>query len=464
MSPTINMSSTAIAINRFGLGKRLNEAHPSDAKKWLLMQFNQYQPSPNAWLNQRKSSDIVADLAIHKMQINQADDAEKKLTKRILKQEVRDDYNAAVNARSMAALETNTPFIERLVHFWSNHFAISAQKPGVIELAGAFELEAIRPYVLGQFKDLLLAVETHPAMLIYLDQVKSTGPNSAIGQKSAARHPDKQRGLNENLAREILELHTLGVRSGYSQIDVTEFARALTGWSVAGNDNNKSTIEGTNGFAYRPAMHEPGSRNLLGKHYAQTEKAQAQAMLLDLAVNPATAKHIATKLARHFVCDNPPDSLINKLAQAFIDSKGALTPVYQALIEAPEAWLATPQKFKTPWEWLISAMRGLGTQANKHHNVAQLLNQLGQPLWKPSSPAGYDDIAASWAAPNALLRRVELAQRLTDTYDNQQDARSLANQLLLGATSQETLSSIKRAESASTGLVLLLVSPEFLRR
>ena len=465
MPPNINLTTASIAINRFGLGMRPDETIPQDARNWLRIQFKQYQALPSAWANQRKGQDIVADLAINKMQINQADDAQKSLAKRFIKQEIRDDYIAAVNFRAASALETNTPFIERLVHFWSNHFAISAQKPGVIELAGAFELEAIRPYVLGNFKDMLLAVETHPAMLIYLDQVKSTGPNSALGLKSAKHHPDKLRGLNENLAREILELHTLGVRSGYSQTDVTEFARALTGWSIAGDNANKQPIiEGANGYAYRPQLHEPGHRTILGKQYSQAENAQAQAILQDLATNPATAKHIATKLARHFVSDNPPDNLINQLAQAFINGNGELSHVYQTLIDAPEAWQMPSVKFKTPWEWLISALRGLKAQTNNRFNIAQLLNQLGQPTWKPGSPAGYDDIAASWAAPNALLRRVEFAQRLASTYTHQEDARNLIVKLLLGTASQETINSISRAESASTGLALLLVSPEFLRR
>ena len=391
----------------------------------------------------------------------------------MFRRNVRDDYIAAVNARTETALTTPTPFVERLVYFWSNHFAVSVQKPAVTDLAGAFEIEAIRPFVLGNFKDMLLAVEKHPAMLLYLDQAKSIGPNSRAAERLAARDPSKKRGLNENLAREILELHTLGVRSGYTQADVTEFARALTGWSVAGdNAKDKNVVEGASGFVFRPQIHEPGSRTIMGKNYVPTNKtspnqAQAEAVLSDLANSPATARHIATQLAQHFVSDTPPSSLIDKLASTFLSSGGNLSSMYHTLIDAQEAWQPTPAKFKTPWEWLISSLRGLNNQGLGRNNldginVAQILNELGQPVWKPGSPAGYDDIADTWAAPNALLRRVEMAQRLAAL--SQIDARVLADKLLLGAISPATLTQISRAESATTGLALLLVCPEFLRR
>ena len=471
MTAIINMSATAIAVNRFGLGVSTNsDPIPNDAKKWLNTQFEQYQAVPSVWANQHKTSAIIADLAQYQMQTRYTSNNDQESVKRAFRRNVRDDYLAAVNARTESALTTAAPFVERLAHFWSNHFAVSVQKPAVTDLAGAFELEAIRPNILGNFKDLLLAVEKHPAMLLYLDQAKSMGPTSRAAERLAARDPSKKRGLNENLAREILELHTLGVRSGYTQADVTEFARALTGWSVAGaNDKDKSAkdknvIEGDNGFAFRPQIHEPNNRMIMGKNYAQANQAQAEAVLNDLASAPATARHIATKLAQHFVRDMPPSGLIDKLANTFLSSGGNLTQVYQALIDAPEAWQPTPTKFKTPWEWLISSLRGLGRSNLDGINIAQMLNELGQPVWKPGSPAGYDDSADTWAAPNALLRRVEMAQRLAAPLGDKLDARTLADKLLLGAISPATLAQISRAESATTGLALLLVCPEFLRR
>ena len=200
MTATINMSATAIAVNHFGLGVSTNsDTIPNDAKKWLTAQFDQYQAVPSAWANQRKTSALIADLAQYQMQTRNTSNNDQESVKRVFRRNVRDDYLAAVNARTESALTTPAPFVERLVHFWSNHFAVSVQKPAVTDLAGAFELEAIRPFVLGNFKDMLLAVEKHPAMLLYLDQAKSIGPNSRAAERLAARDPSKKRGLNENL-------------------------------------------------------------------------------------------------------------------------------------------------------------------------------------------------------------------------------------------------------------------------
>ena len=458
-----NMNAAAIAVNRFGLGARPDDIAPTEPKKWLMNQLSQYQAGAPAWANQAKTSTLLADAANQKKQMANDDAIAKKQAAKRFRRESRSEYVAAVNRRAESALASNTPFVERLVHFWANHFAISVEKAAISDLAGAFELEAIRPHILGNFQDLLLAVEKHPAMLIYLDQAKSIGPNSQAASRMLKKSPDKKRGLNENLAREILELHTLGAGSGYSQTDVTEFARAMTGWSVEGDFvDNKPTD--SNGFAFRPQIHEPGSRVIIGKTYSQTGLTQAEAVLVDLANNAATAKHIATKLARHFVSDKPPESLINKLSQTYLQNKGNLSAVYRALIEANEAWLPEPAKFKTPWEWLISCLRGISKQNLDNINIAQILNQLGQSVWKPGSPAGFDDVAESWAAPNALLRRVEMAQRLAAAMGDKLDARALGEKILVGAISAETKTAISRAESATTALALLLVSPEFLRR
>ena len=464
MANTSNMSPAAIAVNRFGLGARADNTVPNEPKKWLLDQFSQYQAKPASLANQTNTASLIAEYAQQQQEMRKADDAKKKEMKRTFTREVKDTYQDTVSARATVALTSSTPFMERLVHFWANHFAVSIEKPAIADLAGAFEFEAIRPNILGNFKDLLFAVERHPAMLIYLDQAKSIGPNSKAGSRSAEKQPDKKRGLNENLAREILELHTLGVHSGYTQADVTEFARALTGWSIAGMGKDKAINAEANGFVFRPQLHEPGERNMMGKTYSQSGKAQAEAILTDLVHSQATATHLATKLARHFVNDAPPATLVVKLAKAYMANDGDLSKVYRALIEAPESWLTAPTKFKTPWEWLISSLRALGRQNLDNIKIAQILNQLGQQTWKPGSPAGFDDIAATWAAPNALLRRVELAQRLVAPLGDKLDARVLADKVLLGAMSDQTKTAISRSESASTGLALLLVSPEFLRR
>ncbi len=218
---------------------------------------------------------------------------------------------------SRAATAADIGFVERLVWFWSNHFCISADN--IIAMVGPYEREAIRPHVLGRFADLLFAAESHPAMLFYLDNVQSMGVDSIAGI-------NRDKGLNENLAREILELHTLGVRSGYSQTDVASFAKVLTGWTWI------APIEPAHGgeFIFAKRLHEPGEQIVLGKRYAEGAWIKV-AVLADLAHHPATAEHIAQKLARHFVAEEPPPALIDRLAKTFNDSEGDLKEVAKSL-------------------------------------------------------------------------------------------------------------------------------------
>ncbi|MGG1946388.1 DUF1800 domain-containing protein [Trinickia sp. NRRL B-1857] len=460
MTDSPHLSEAAIALNRFGLGARAEEPPPPDAKAWLLAQFDRYDPKPAAWARQPDSESVAQELGAARQQVASGADQDAKLAARkMLREEVRDTYRDAVDARVQSALATDTPFVERLVHFWSNHFAISTEKPQVAALAGDFETEAIRPHVLGRFEDMLLAVERHPAMQVFLDQANSVGPDSRAAMRAEAK--GAKRGLNENLAREIMELHTLGVRTGYTQSDVTEFARALTGWSIVGP---KGVGGAPGSFVFREPMHEPGERTIIGRTYAQDGEAQARAVLHDLAAAPATSKHIATKLARHFAGDNPSAALVGRLAQAFSSSGGDLPTVYRALVASPEPWASRPVKFKTPWDWTLSTLRGLGANEIGGAKAAPILTQLGQPVWRPGSPAGYDDIAASWAAPDALMRRVELAQRIAARLGDRVDARVLAPKLFADSLDPATALAIARAESAQTALALLLVSPDFQRR
>lgn len=511
--------AAAIALNRFGLGARPGDAPPREPKVWLIEQLSAYQPMPAAWSGLPSSVALAADFAQRReqvaaarkaaafadasntkaggvppqavdgqaqgragrgnaidMTVNAATNApantppaaplaDRQQAEKALRADVVSTYRAAVNARVASALVTPTPFVERLVHFWANHFAVSTEKPAVAVLAGAFEAEAIRPHVLGRFEDMLVAVERHPAMQVFLDQTRSVGPDSLAALRAAARDPTRKRGLNENLAREIMELHTLGVRSGYTQQDVTEFARALTGWSVAGSRENPRMAPAQPGtFVFRTALHEPGARIVMGRSYDEPGEQQALAILHDLAASPATARHIAGKLARHFVADNPPQAVVDRLANAFTQSGGDLPTVYRALIDSPEAWSPRAAKFKSPWEWTVSAMRGLGWQDLGTFQAAPLLTQLGEPVWRPGSPAGYDDIAASWAAPDALVRRVEAAQRFAAHASPDLDPRALGQQLFAGTLSEPTAQAVSRAESTSTAIALLLVSPDFQRR
>src|SRR5439155_3361054 len=217
-------------------------------------------------------------------------------------------------------------------------------------------------------------------------------------------------------------------------------------------------------FQFAPVLHEPGVRTIMGKRYDEQGEAQARGVLLDLARSPATAKHLSTKLARHFAGDDPPPALVDRLTRAYLDSGGDLPAVYRALIESPEPWVAKPLKFKNPWEWSVSALRAVGSTDLDPKMAAGVLRQLGQPTWQPGSPAGWDDIAASWAGPDALVRRVEVAQRIAAKAASTVDARALAEKLFPGSLSPATRTAIARAESPAEGLALLLVSPDFVRR
>lgn len=480
------MDLANIAINRFGLGARPGDPAVRDPRHWVVDQLSRYDARPPAIAALPQTPAILGELrdayaerrelrqgqrgtapAQTMTSVDPAMAAQPAATNPNplagLLKPFREDYVAAVGARTGAALISDTPFVERLVHFWSNHFAISVDKARVIGLAGPFEFEAIRPHVLGTFDEMLLAAEQHPAMLMFLDQAQSVGPGSQLGTRAAMRvgAMGQKVGLNENLAREILELHTLGVRSGYSQTDVTEFARALTGWTVGGFGPRMQQADP--GFLFADILHEPGPRTIMNRTYAKQGEAQGSAILADLALHPATARHIATKLARHFSADDPPPALVARLEAAFLASGGDLPTVYRALVEAPEPWSQAFAKFRNPWDWTIAALRATGARSVQPQMVTGLLNQLGQQVWKPGSPAGYDDTAASWAGPDALVRRVEAASRIADR-TSVVDARALGPVLFPGGLSESTGTAIGRAESPGQALALLLVSPEMLRR
>ena len=454
------MSIESIALNRMGLGAKLNDQPVKDPKRWILSQLDAYEAMPEPWKQVQRTPALVSEWRDQQRTVRQAPDGQRSTIRAAYVRKSRDTYLAAAGARTASALQTATPFVERLVHFWANHFAVSVDKQLVVGLAGGFEADAIRPHVLGRFQDLLLAAVRHPAMLLYLDQARSVGENSRVARRASMRQ-QFGRGLNENLAREILELHTLGVRTGYTQDDVTELARALTGWTLPADDaadGDQST------FRYVQAMHEPGGRKVLGRDYPDNGEQQAHAILRDLAIAPETARHLATKLARHFVADDPPPALVQRLADTFLRTQGDLGSVYRELAMAPETWAPRRGKFKAPWDWTISSLRALGRREMAPMQMTNLMTQMGQPIWRPGSPAGFADLDATWAAPDALLRRVEVAQRFVAQAGGMIDARALAPQVLPGALSERTKNAIARSESPATALALLLASPEFLRR
>jgi uncharacterized protein (DUF1800 family) len=364
-------------------------------------------------------------------------------------------YRAEALARLQRAVIADCGFVERLVVFWSNHFCISANKGGLARMwAGSFEREAIRPHVLGRFGDMLKAVEQHPAMLFFLDNQQSLGPESRAGQ-------NRKRGLNENLAREIMELHTLGVGGGYSQDDVTSLARIITGWTYAGRQGQ---LGAPGSFAFNANAHQPGAQRVMGKIYESNDVAQGEAVLADIARHPSTAKFIATKFARHFVADDPPPALVARLQKVFGETDGDLRALTIALLDSDEAWQAPLTKVRSPYEFLVATGRLLARIPEDPGRYLGGLNVLGQPLWSPAGPNGFPDTNAAWAAPEGMKLRLDISAQLASRLADSIDPRDLLELVAADAASEETRRTIERAESRQQALALLLMSPEFQRR
>lgn len=460
------------AVNRFGLGAMPGElAQAGDPRRWLHAQVQaKFDPAPFAGLPD--SLDIIQRETEYRLQRRRAravdasagsptnpmaDDIERTP----LQQAIRRDAIADIGARYRVAASTSTPFVERLVRFWSNHFAISIDKNSARLLAAPMEREAIRPHVTGHFADLLLAVETHPGMLLYLDNAASVGDDSMLARRVERRDTKRKLGLNENLAREILELHTLGVDGGYAQQDVVELARAITGW---GTPLRRDAQNGaTSAFVFRPGAHEPGARSVLGKRYAEGGEMQGRAILRDLAVHPATARHLSLKLARHFVSDTPSLALVERMSMAFLRSDGSLSALYRAMIDDDAAWSADARKFKTPEDFVVSAMRAGAIRLDRQPRaLTRLLQGLGQPTFTPRSPAGFPDTAADWASGDALRKRLQAAAALAEQVAVSQKPAELAAEVLGAEAVQGPFAELlRRAGSPQEGFALLFSSPAF---
>jgi uncharacterized protein (DUF1800 family) len=356
-------------------------------------------------------------------------------------------FNEA-RARYRTAINGEIGLVERLVWFWSNHFCVSFDSS---VMAGAYEREAIRPHVLGRFADMLLAAESHPAMLLYLDNAGSTGPMSVAGINN-------DRGLNENLAREILELHTLGVRTVYTQADVTSFAKVITGWTLLATIYNPDR---GGEFVFNRRAHEPASQTVIGNTYPDTGIEQGRSVLADLARHPATARHVATKLVRHFIADDPPPALVERLTQRFLDTDGDLKEVTRALVSAPESWAPEQAKIKRPSEWIVAAQRATGLQGDIER-MMQVQSLLGEPLWRPPAPKGFSDDNAAWL--DGLALRLDSANAFAQRVNLDLEPRDVAEIALGPLASEETRRALARAESKQQALALLLMAPEFQRR
>ncbi len=357
-----------------------------------------------------------------------------------------------IAARLTRYQDVRLGFAERLVAFWTNHFAVAAGA-GIIErsLVGCFEREAIRPFVFGNFRDMLGAVTKHPAMLTYLNNADSVGPNSLAGRRNGT-------GLNENHARELMELHTIGVDAGYTQADVIAMANILTGWSYVGRPGQADLV---GAFVFRDVAHEPGAQVIMGTTYPAGGQDQGEAVLDMLAEHPATARHIAFKLVRHFVADDPPAALVDTLAEVFTRSGGDLKAVALAMVDSEEA-NANATKLKPPQLFVWSAIRAIA-YAPEPRVVVGILQTLGEPMWDPPSPEGFSDESATWLAPDAITNRIDLAELVGQGANPRYQPSELIDLVLGPDVSDDTRTEILQAESRNQAIALLLMCPEFQR-
>lgn len=435
-------------LDRPGIGQIVNPDLPTAAKA-ATMAFNFRQERQAALIAQKQAADERAAMGASMENVEPKPEGAARANPDPMPNAPQQLYFAEVKARLDAALTPQIGFAERLVWFWSNHFCISADVTQ--SMAGGYEREAIRPRVLGRFADLLLATEGHPAMLFYLDNTRSIGPKSVAGLVNKT-------GLNENLAREILELHTLGVRTVYTQADVTNFAKVLTGWTlIPANTNPEHGAE----FVFNPRMHEPGPLEVVGKTYEPAGVEQGRAVLADLARHPATAAHVALKLARHFSADEPSPALIEKLSKRFLDTDGDLKEVTKALIEAPETWDEQRVKLKRPSEWLLSAWRGLGVTPTPQQAL-NAMAYLGERMWRPNAPQGFPDVQSAWF--DGVAQRLDIANRMAEMVQARIETAAFVETALGPLASSDTKQTIARAESRAQALTLALMAPEFQRR
>jgi uncharacterized protein (DUF1800 family) len=367
-------------------------------------------------------------------------------------------------ARLLRAVYSQRQLYELMVDFWTNHFNIFAAKGADRWLATAYDRDTIRPHALGRFKDLLLATAQSPAMLFYLDNWLSAAPNAATARIAPN---NRRRGLNENYARELMELHTLGVDGGYTQKDIQEVARCFTGWTI-----RQPRAEGT--FYFEPRIHDNGEKMVLGTRIPPGGGMEDGLRVIDLlARHPSAARFIALKLARRFISDNPPPSLVNKAAEAFRRSEGDIPTVVRTLIDSPEFFSPDTYqaKVKKPLEFVASGLRVTGAEVQMSHQLLRYLGRMGEPLFLAQPPTGYPDAGASWASPDMLLTRMNfaidlIANRIPGSRARIEllaDKDSLARLIAPDALSAGTRSTLAETEG-SEAIALLLAAPEFQRR
>jgi len=449
--------SSFIALNCFGMGARPGDEDTlrGDPRGWLAAQITQARPLPPVYGRMRTSEQILSAIYEGRRTSPPAQAA-------AVRQAYRQEFYPSLVTRARLMISSDTPVADRMLLFWSNHFSLSTTRRISGAAIPAFEREVIRPHIFGRFSDMLRAAAQHPCMLIYLDNIASMGPNSELGIRR------RQRGnpgsLNENFARELLELHTLGVNGGYTQEDINELAKALTGWGHGGIRLGAGTAPVHGRFQFFDIAHEPGARSILGRRYPQDDDTQGLAVLEDLARHPATARHIALKLARHFVADDPPATVVTRLAQVFQDTDGDLAEVSRAVIALDEAWVDPLAKVKSPYEFVIGVHRAAGRIRARRQEINEPLRVLGQVPFSAPSPQGWSDRAADWIAPESLMRRIEWTRRFAATLPSNLTPASFLEDVIGPVASAETRRWVARAPSHDAALAMIFASPEFQRR
>jgi len=376
-------------------------------------------------------------------------------------------YTELAETKLLRAVHSNHQLEELLADFWFNHFNVFFDKGFDRVLVTSYERDAIRPHVLGNFKDLLLATSKHPAMLFYLDNWRSVSPDRA-----PRRNQKRVLGLNENYARELLELHTMGVDNGYTQQDVTEVARCFTGWSIA------DIREGAT-FKFNALLHDQKEKKVLGQTIPAGQGEEDGLQVLDILLNhPATAKYISMKLAQRFVADEPPSTLIAKMATTFAKTHGDLREVMRTMLTAPEFWspAAYKAKMKMPFEMVASALRATGAEIDNTTAIHQELKTLGQPLFRKVEPTGYYPFAAEWTNSASLLGRMNFGTQLARNkvrgirvdLDKKLSGKTapaeIAQALLLHPPAAGTVKALQTGSSPAHVAGLVLGGPEFQRR
>lgn len=435
-----------IAAIRYGYGFAPGETTPRDVDG-LLDSLPIRAPTPRIPMRER----IALNRAYREAGRDNDEAARQRLRRQI------GEMMGADFRQMIADAVTGPGFAERLVWFWADHFTIAINSPVMRLAAGDYIASAVRSHIGSNFPDMLRAAVTHPAMLVYLDQISSVGPNSVAGQR-------RGRGLNENLAREILELHTLGVGGPYTQDDVRELAYLLTGLSV-----------GREGFAYRHRMSEPGPRMILGKTYGRRTPGldQINNALKDIALYPATARHLAEKLVVHFVGGAPDADWTTAIATAYLESGGDLRATYTALLDDERAWSGPFAKAKTPFEFIVSALRASGATAadieemprrDFRQGIIGALQLMGQPPFQPQGPDGWPEDPAAWITPPGLAGRIRWAAGYAEKVLKDRDPRTFLDTALGEVASPALRFAVAGAESRIEGCALTLASPEFNRR